>query len=127
MATAGNEACEQGAAPVGPGGTCALTPDCAEGYACLPQANGARHCSNDFSSVQFTEDAGLDSTAALPNEAAPPGDATVPPNDGATPPEDTGSSLPDTGSPSADTGAPLQDTGSPPPDAGTPTQDSGAE
>ena len=66
LATAGSEACGQAAAPVGAGGTCGLTPDCAEGYACITQPDGSRQCSNDFSSIQSTEDAGLDATHRAP-------------------------------------------------------------
>jgi hypothetical protein len=125
LATAASEACGQAAAPVGAGGACALTTDCAEGYECITQAGGNRVCSNDFSTIQSTEDAEVDATSAVPNEAAPPGDSTATPDHGVTPAEDSGSSLRDTGSPSADTGAPPKDTGAPPPDTGAPLEDTG--
>jgi hypothetical protein len=127
MATAGSEACGQAAAPVGAGGTCTLTPDCAEGYACITQPNGSRQCSNDFSSIQSTEDASLDVTTAPANDAAPGDDASAPPDEAGTPPGDSGSTPPDSGAAPQDTGSPPQDTGAPPEDTGTLAQDTGTE
>ena len=126
LATAASEACGQAAAPVGAGGTCTLTTDCAEGYACLPQADGSRECSNNFSSIQSTEDAGLDATTAVPGEAAPQDDAMASSGEGGTPPQDSGPPAADTGSPVADTSTPPRDTGSPPEDTGSPPLDTGA-
>jgi hypothetical protein len=126
MATAASEACGQAAAPVGAGGTCTLAPDCAEGYACITQPDGSRQCSNDFSSIQSTEDASLDVTTAVGNEAAPGDDAAAPPDEGGTPPPDTGTGPADT-APPPDTGSPPQDSGAPPQDTGTPVQDTGTE
>ena len=91
------EACGQPAAPAAAGGTCELTSECQEGYACLTQPDGTRQCSNDFSSIQLTEEAGAEA-AAMPMEAAAPQG--------------------DSGSPPADTGSPPVDTGSPPQEAG---------
>jgi hypothetical protein len=119
------QACSSPATPSGQGDTCEQATDCQEGLACIPQANGTRQCSSDFTPVQTTEEAGVTQDAPAQQEAAP-GDGTTPPPDGTTPTPDTGGNPPpDTGSPPKDSGSPPPDTGSPPPDTGSPPPDTG--
>jgi hypothetical protein len=119
-------ACSQ-PAPLGAQGTvCEVATDCQAGLACVPQADGTRQCSNDFTPIQSTEEAGGGMDAAAAQEAAPQADGPAPQGDtGGPPPQDTGSPPQDTGSPPQDTGSPPQDTGSPPQDTGSPPQDTG--
>jgi hypothetical protein len=126
VAMAAGEACGQAATPAASGDTCELTSDCQEGYVCITQADGSRQCSSDLSSIQLTEEAGME--AAAPMEAgAPQGDSTAPPQEGGMPPQDSGTPPKDTGSPPQDTGSPPQDTGSPPQDTGSPPQEGGGD
>jgi hypothetical protein len=121
------EACGQAETPASAGGTCELTSDCQEGYVCIKQPDGSRQCSNDLSSIQETEEAGMEAAATPMEAAAPQGDSTAPPQEGGMPPpQDSGSALQDTGSPPQDSGTPSKDTGSPPQDTGSPMQDTGS-
>jgi hypothetical protein len=113
-AMAGSEACGQAETPEGSGGTCQLTSDCQEGYVCITQQDGTRQCSNDLSSIQQSEEAGVEA-AAMPmmDGGTPQGDGAAPAADSGTPPpQDSSSPPPDTGS-------------SPPPDTGSPPQEAG--
>jgi hypothetical protein len=127
LGTVASEACSEAAAPVGAGGTCTVVTDCAEGYVCIKQPDGNHVCSNDLSGIQSTEDSGVDSTTAVPNEAAPLDDSTAPLDDGGTAVVDSASPLGDGGTLSADTGAAAKDTGVPPRDTGTAVPDTGTE
>jgi hypothetical protein len=114
-AMAASEACGQAETPQGSGGTCQLTSDCQEGYVCITQQDGTRQCSNDLSSIQQSEEAGVEAAATpMTDGGAPPlGDGAGPAADSGTPPpKDSSSPPPDTGS-------------SPPPDTGSPPQEAG--
>ena len=123
------EACGQAETPAASGGTCEQASDCQEGYVCITQPDGTRQCSNDLSSIQLTEEAGMDAgemMMAMDGAAPPQGDGAAPPQEsGTTPPPDSGSPPKDSGSPPKDTGSPPVDTGSPPVDTGSPPQEAG--
>ncbi len=121
------EACGQAATPAASGDTCELTADCQEGYVCITQPDGSRQCSSDLSSIQLTEEAGMEAAATPMEAGAPQGDSTAPPQEGGLPPQDSGTPPKDTGSPPQDTGSPPQDTGSPPQDTGSPPQEAGGD
>jgi hypothetical protein len=104
------QACSNPAPLVGSGGTCAVTTDCQSGLACVPQPNGTRQCTSDFSGIQTTEDAGADGGGTTEDATTPPADGTTP-EESSTPPPDSGSTQQDTGSPPPDTGSPPQEAG----------------
>ena len=120
------EACGQAETPAASGGTCEQASDCQEGYVCITQPDGTRQCSNDLTSIQLTEEGGMEAAAMAMEGAAPQGDGAAPPQEGGAPPPDSGSPPMDSGSPPADTGSPPKDTGSPPQDTGSPPQDTGS-
>jgi hypothetical protein len=117
LAVLGGQACSKAATPGGDGASCEVATDCAEGYACIAQPNGTRACSSNLSSIQQTEEAGMEA-AATPDEGGTTGDATTPPA------SDAGNPAPEAGTPPKDSGTPAKEAGSPPKDSGTPPQDS---
>lgn len=50
-------ACSTPEALGGPGASCALATDCAEGLVCITMANSKRQCSSDLAAIQSVEDA----------------------------------------------------------------------
>jgi hypothetical protein len=95
--------------PIGSGGQCFETTDCAAGLVCIPQKDGSRICSSDLSSIQMTETDASDSGGGGgggggtgDGGGGPTGDSggTKPPVDsGTTPPVDSGTTPPvDSGS-----------------------------
>jgi hypothetical protein len=101
---------------VGPGGDCFLATDCDDGLACVPQADGRRVCSADFSGIVSTNDGGaMDEEPALEQDSGGNEASADVTRDQTAP--DTGN--PDTGE--SDTGGP--DTGEP--DTGGGDEDAG--
>lgn len=131
LAASAGAACGQQASPAGPGDTCEQATDCQEGYVCITQPDGSRQCSDNLSSIQTTEEAGMDAEAqgdapAAQDGSAPAPDGTAPADSGGGSPDTGGGGTKDSGTPPQDTGSPPQDTGSPPQDTGSPPADSGS-
>jgi hypothetical protein len=84
------EACGQAETPAGNGGTCQQTTDCQEGYVCITQPDGTRQCSNDLTSIQLSEEGGMEAGETPMEAAAPEGDSAAPPQETGAPPQEAG-------------------------------------
>jgi hypothetical protein len=94
---AASEACGQAETPASSGGTCQQTTDCQEGYVCITQPDGTRQCSNDLTSIQLSEEAGMEAGATPMEAAAPQGDSAAPPAEAGSPTPETGTPAPEAG------------------------------